>query len=255
MRRIQAGIDRYGRESFSVDLAHAMQADGYTRLLELPWPTLTSAQTLGYASPFMVRLTHPSDANEVRKAFDVYQPAPTLTCRQDLGLAMPRAALIEMHGTSTARPVSGPCGTLLAGGNHHALITDRAPDDRLNRAFLAVYNSQDEGHNIYDPSPTVTTIARHALMTAGAPCDDVPDIQDWYFRMLHTAELRRIAGFPGAEQYTLLGSQRDVSRMIGQAMSPIVIALLVARCLLAIPGIGITLEELIDRRSPLALTA
>ncbi len=255
MRRIQAGIERYGREPLSLDLAHAMRADGYTRPLELPWPTLTTAQTLGYTSPFMVRLTHPSDDNEARKAFPLHQPAPTLTCRQDIGLALPRTALIELHGTSTARPLGGPCGTLLAGGNHHALLADRPPDDRLNRAFMAVYNSQDAGHRIADPAPTLTTVQRHALMTAEAHANEVPDMLDWYFRMLHTDELRRIAGFPGAEQYTLLGSQRDVSRMIGQAMSPIVLALLIARCLLAVPGIGITLDELVDRGSPLALTA
>ena len=52
-----------------------------------------------------------------------------------------------------------------------------------------------------------------------------------------------------------VNSQRDVSRMIGQAMSPIVLALLIARCLLAVPGIGITLDELVKRGSPLALTA
>jgi DNA (cytosine-5)-methyltransferase 1 len=255
MRRIQAGIERYGQEPFSVDLAHAMQADGYTRPLELSWSTLTTAQTLGYASPFMVRLTHPSDGNEARKAFPMLQPTPTLTCRQDTGLALPRAALIELHGTSTARTISGPCGALLAGGNHHALIADRMADDRLNRAFLAVYNGTDAGHPMYIPSPALTTVQRHALMTTAARSTAVPDILDWYFRMLHTDELRRIAGFPGAEQYTLLGSERDISRMIGQAMSPIVIALLIARCLLAVPGIGVTLDELVDRGSPLALTA
>jgi len=255
MRRIQAGIDRYGRTPFSVDLAHAMQADGYTRMLAHPWPTLTCAQTLGYASPFMVRLTHPDDEHVARKAFEVQRPAPTLTCRQDIGLALPRAALVELHGTSTTRPISGPCGTLLAGGNHHGLMIDRATDDRLNRAFLAIYNGTDAGHSLHDPSPTVTTVQRHALMTAAALYDEVPDIGDWFFRMLHTDELRRIGGFPDAGHYTLLGSQRDVSRMIGQAMSPIVIALLLARCLLAVPGIGISLEALIDRGSPLALTA
>jgi DNA (cytosine-5)-methyltransferase 1 len=254
MRRIQAGIDRYGHQPFAIDLAHAMN-EGYTRLLSLPWPTLTTAQTLGYASPFMLRLTHPDDAQVARKTCAVTQPAPTLTCRQDIALAMPRAALIELHGTSTARPVSGVCGTLMAGGNHHGIITDRAVDDRLNRAFLAVYNSTDTGHPIDAPSPTLTTVQRHALLTAAAHADTVPDINDWFFRMLHTDELRRIGGFPAAEQYTLLGSQRDVSRMIGQAMSPIVIALLVARCLLSVPGIGITLEDLVERGSPLALTA
>jgi hypothetical protein len=170
-------------------------------------------------------------------------------------LALPRSALIELHGISTARPISGPCGALLAGGNHHALISDRMADNRLNRAFLAIYNGTDAGHPIYVPSPALTTVQRHALMTTEAHSTEVPDILDWYFRMLHTDELRRIAGFPGAEQYTLLGSQRDISRMIGQAMSPIVIALLIARCLLAVPGIGVTLDELVDRGSPLALTA
>jgi hypothetical protein len=38
-------------------------------------------------------------------------------------------------------------------------------------------------------------------------------------------------------------------------MSPIAIALLIARCLLAVPGVGVTLDELIDHGSPLALTA
>lgn len=149
-----------------------------------------------------------------------------------------------------------PCGTLLAGGNHHGLITDRpAIDERLNRAFLAVYNGTDAGHSLTDPSPTLTTIPRHALLTAQAPDDQPPPIDDWYFRMLHTDELRRIGGFPDKEHYTLLGSQRDLSRMIGQAMSPLVIALLLARCLLAVPGIGITLEDLVSRGSPLTLTA
>ena len=101
----------------------------------------------------------------------------------------------------------------------------------------------------------MTSVQRHALMTAAALSDEVPDIGDWFFRMLHTDELRRIGGFPDANHYTLLGSQRDVSRMIGQAMSPIVIALLLDHCLLAVPGIGISLEALIDRGSPLALTA
>jgi site-specific DNA-cytosine methylase len=106
-----------------------------------------------------------------------------------------------------------------------------------------------------EPAPTLTTVQRHALLTAAARDEQVPPIEDWLFRMLHTDELRRIGGFPDPDHYTLLGSQRDVSRMIGQAMSPIVIALLLSRCLLGLPDIGISLRDLVERGSPLALTA
>jgi hypothetical protein len=103
----------------------------------------------------------------------------------------------------------------MAGGNHHALITDGESDTRLNRAFLSQYNGHDEGHSPHDPAPTLTTVQRHALLTAAARDEQVPPIEDWLFRMLHTDELRRIGGFPAPDHYTLLGSQRDVSRMIG----------------------------------------
>jgi DNA (cytosine-5)-methyltransferase 1 len=139
----------------------------------------------------------------------------TVTAQDKHGLAA--VHLTQMRGTSpehiaaSGHAADQPVGTITSGGNHHALVA----------AFLtSYYSSGGTAQSPGLPLHTITTIARHGLVTVDIDGETYA-IADIGLRMLEPHELAAAMGFPTwyrwqhADGRSL--SKRDAVKMIGNA--------------------------------------
>ncbi len=203
LRRIQMGLDRFAAAPVLIELAHGSATSGMVRSALSPYPTQTTAQSVGLVSPFLVGLDHMQATGNY--AHSVASACTTQTARQDKALVVPY--LIELYGTSTARAVTEPLSTVTAQGNHHGLVV--APQEAAS-SFLVSYYGQNNMRPISEAMGTLTTLDRHALVTP--PAED-PRVEDCYFRMLHPSEIGRAMAFP--ETYIVLGNSRQKQSCMG----------------------------------------
>lgn len=155
LARIAAGIARYwgplaveagGNQYDAADPKHRNygDADAYYRA----WPVDEVLKTLH--TTLTKALAVPVEGRDGKTASRVDVPFRTQSTRNETGLAhFPFVS--EMYGTGTGRPVSEPMSTVMAGGNHHALVA-------------AYYSRDDAVNRASDPLSTVTTEPRHALI-------------------------------------------------------------------------------------------
>ena len=226
VRRIQIGLERFSSQRFPflVELGHASSPSGYVRPATEPWPTQTTAQSLGLVTPFIIGMDRSDAVNN--RAYPVTRTWPTLTTQKDKALVIPPPLpyIIELYGTSTASPITDPLSTVVAGGNHHGLVVT----EEAMRSFLVSYYGQDVMHGVTEAMGTLTTIARHALVTPVGEGAALPSIEDCYFRMLQPSEIGRAMAFP--ESYIVLGDSRAQTKLYGNAVTPPVMKKILDRC-------------------------
>lgn len=166
--RIAAGIARYwgplqleasGNTYDAANPQHPRYGDpnAYYRA----WSTSEEFRTL-HTDPSKA-LAIPMEGRDGKEARELSRPLRTMTTRLETAL------VAEFYGTSTARPVTEPAGTFMAGGNHHGLVQDgREP-------FVTQFR---ERHRDLDPrrEPLRTIVAdgaSHALLSpAGGTWND-----------------------------------------------------------------------------------
>lgn len=192
LARIAAGIARYwgpltleagGNQYDSADPKHRAHGDpdAYMR----SWPVTDPMKAL-HTTPTKA-LAVPVEGRDGKDAAPLDVVLRTQTTRAETALAVD-PLIVEMYGTSTARPTSDAMGTVTAGGNHHGLahrpfVTQfRDRDDRnldpeaeplrtivadgASHGLVMEYYSRDDAtHSTTDPLMTVTTEPRHALVT------------------------------------------------------------------------------------------
>ena len=146
MRRIMAGLRKFGGESFIVHLrgTNESQLGGSAKSLDAPMPTLTgSGAHVGLCEPFLVHFRGNDDVESISR------PIPTITTKDKFALCEPFIIPIDHtgSGSSGARSVNDPLGTITA-ENRFALCepfiihTNHAGGTRV--------------HDIGNPMPTVT---------------------------------------------------------------------------------------------------
>lgn len=199
LRRVQLGIDRFASSPVLIELAHGSATSGMVHSALAAYPTQTTAQSIGLASPFALSLDH-------------------LQATRDTSTVVPY--LIDFTGQEPrARSVADPLATVVAGGNHHGLVVSPP----VSSSFLISYYGQDAVRSTLDPLGTLTTMDRHALVTA-----EQPVVEDCYFRMLQPAEIGRAMAFP--ETYVVLGNNRQKTKLYGNAVTPPVMQMILERC-------------------------
>ncbi|SRR5579875_587849 len=178
---------------------------------------------------------------------------PTPTAESGMG-SVPPPFLIELRRYASARPLTDPLATICAGGEHHGLlvppfILDHVQEYRVRSltdplstlvaegnhqslvippAWLMSYYNTGHMAAVETPVPTVTTLERHALVTAGEQGKEVR-VEDCGFRMLEPHEIQAAMAFP--HEYVVLGNRREKVRQLGNAVTPPVMKLLMQRCL------------------------
>jgi DNA (cytosine-5)-methyltransferase 1 len=108
--------------------------------------------------------------------------------------------------------------TLVSGGNHQSLV--------IPPAWLMTYYHNGQLSPVDEAMPTVTTLERHALVTA---TDERRRAEDCGFRMLEPYEIQAAMAFP--PDYIVTGTRREQVKQLGNAVTPPVMQLLMSRCL------------------------
>ncbi len=219
LRRIQMGLDRFAGAPVLIELAHGKAYSSRVRSALAPYPTQTTAQSVGLVSPFLVGLDHMQATGNY--AHSVAHACSTQTARQDKALVVPY--LLDLLWEYRPRSVREPLTTVVAGGNHHGLVL--SPRQAAS-SFLVSYYGQQSMRPISEAMGTLTTLDRHALVT---PTADDPRVEDCYFRMLQPSEIGRAMAFP--ETYVVLGTSREKTKLYGNAVTPPVMEMIMERCL------------------------
>lgn len=220
---------------YLVDLGHThAEHSGKVHHITEPMSTQTSRQTLAFVvsmrdapdyplkhitdplptqstvgAPYLVELHGKSDARSLD------EPVSTVLINIHHGLVMPY--LIELHGSgSPPSPITDPLGCVLAGGNHHALVSPQP-------FIVSYYSGSDQAKPVTDPVATVSTHDRHGLVQPS------PSLEDCYFRMLKSHEIGKAMSFP--QTYVVLGNERERVKQYGNAVTPPVMAQILERCI------------------------
>lgn len=194
--------------------------------------------------PFIVEMYGQSTAREI------VEPLGTATGTMHHGLVVP-PYIVNMMGNNLPTALEEPMQTILT-GNHRYLVIP---------PFLASYYGTQNISTVADAVPTVSTVDRHSLVippfllsyyTRGegaalagvhepvptqptwpvhyvAQPGQTPAVEDCGFRMLQPHEIKQAMAFP--QEYVLLGNARERVKLLGNAVTPPVMQMLVERCI------------------------
>jgi DNA (cytosine-5)-methyltransferase 1 len=208
-----------------------------------PMPTQGASKTMA--------LLVPTEARDGLRARPAGEPLRTQTTRAELGLAV-LPFVTELYGTNRAgRPLHDPLGTVTALGNHHYLTLPpgfvvanygngstkpgkngwmRGPHQPLgtvttrdHHALLVPYYRTGQARRPSEPLRAVTTHDRDALVELAER------VEDCGFRMLQPGEIQAAMAFRVG--YQVLGNKREQVAQLGNAVTPPVMRLLMARVL------------------------
>jgi DNA (cytosine-5)-methyltransferase 1 len=239
MRRIMAGLEKFGLKKFIVELRGTSDQllDKSHRSVESPLPTLTtSGAHHALVHPFIIPFLS-ERSGQAPRVHDVDEPLPTVTGQGAGGLAQPylvklahtdlrsspidaplptvvagnpewclcEPALLPQQSDGTLRPVSQPCPTVATAGAIG-----------LVEPFLVSYYGTGGAQSIEEPLDTVTTKHRHALVRPVVEIKGQRYQLDIRFRMLQPRELAQAQGFPADYQFT--GTKTEQIKQIGNAV-------------------------------------
>jgi DNA (cytosine-5)-methyltransferase 1 len=242
--RIAAGIARYwrpltleaaGNTYDAANPRHPQHGDpnGYYRA----WPieeVLRSLHTTNSKA-----LLVPVEGRYGKQARSAGAPLRTQTTRLEDAVVTPFIAELR-GGGSDARSVEEALATIVASGNHHALVapyygsgsglTAKPVSDPLgalttrDRYALITrhYSSTGDGSEmstpVAEPMRTLTTTAQQSLVTPGDLEAARAQVDDCLFRMLEPHEVAAGMSFPA--DYKWEGTRRERVRMAGNAVTP-----------------------------------
>ncbi len=234
MERIRYGLEKFGKQTMTVQLDYTHSSSNRAWPVTKALPTQTSRQVMALITPFLMQYytrgdkpglhgivneALPTLSTQGREALiqppfltstnyfsdkprGVDEEMPTQTTGEKIGIAVPPFT-VELYRTSKVHKIDEPLSTMTAGGIHQGLIVP----------FLTSYYGTKNASLVTDPTATVTTVDRQALVEAPSV-----EVEDCFFRMLKPHEIGRAMAFP--DDYIVLGSSRDKVRQYGNAVTP-----------------------------------
>lgn len=204
MARIREGLRRFGGDEVRPFLV-LMEHGGGVRSVDDPLPTITTARggAMGVAEPFILPPEGIYRGNAPRSVED---PLQTITQRGGGSLIQPFVVTTDRARTNRSLPRSTeePLPTVVAGNKRIGLV----------EPYLVKYCSTGGAYSVDEPTPTLTTKDRLALVQPVVIRGKMLDIR---FRMLIPKELSRATGFPA--NYTFVGNRTEIVRQIGNAVT------------------------------------
>lgn len=187
---------------FMIKTDHMQVKGDFSKSIEEPTYTQTTKANLGFVMPFMVENKGQSKTREIEHALS------SITTRPHHGFVMP-PFVCELNRTGKGRGIDKPLSTILAGGNHHALVTDQSMN-----SFLSYYYGNHQSSDIKEPAGTFSTNDRMALISPGESIKT----EDCYYRMIKPHEVQAGMAFP--TDYIILGTGAQKVKQCGNAVTP-----------------------------------
>lgn len=266
LRRIRAGLERFGHTAIVQAAGHTFERPGYYRTWPL-WEPL-GAQTATAQHALVVDTAYSGLGDKTRPTSS---PLATQTGQQSQALVLP------MRGSQKAHAVSAPIGTQVASSSEHALVVPLRTHGTAEPAYVSpvpTIVAGNAGHAllvrhytprgdaaqmtrpIMEPAGTVTASDHHSLLipyhgTGPAQSVNDPhrtmdtrdryglvepaiDVDDCGFRMLEPHEIGRAMAFP--DSYVVLGNKRDRVRQYGNAVTPPIMSIILDRAIGSLAG-------------------
>lgn len=185
-------------------------------------------------------------------------PFRTVTTSDPHGIVLPFVA--ELNRTGKSRSTDKPLSTVLANGNHHAIVvvnngqskarpsTDAMPSVTTEmkhgiinpeslQSFLSYYNGCNgkgsQASHITEPTGVVSTIDRIALVNSplkGGQGDlRKPTLEECTYRTIRPHEVHKAMAF--GDDYVVLGNGKEKVKQLGNAVTPPVMKWIVSRCI------------------------
>ncbi len=237
--RILAGLQRYGWAPITTSGAgnvHERTPGNRARSITEPLPVQQTTATTALAVPPSMVLSN----NFANVPGSTTEPLTTATTGNRHALVVP------LRSNGVASDVAEVVPTVTAGGNHHGLLmrnnTARGDAGQMctptsepartmtttaAQSLLVPYHRTGQARPVDEPTPTLTTRDRLALLDPDTVVDDCG------FRMLEPYEISAAMAFP--EHYiprTL--PKKDQVKLAGNAVTPPVMAWIIGRLLQAL---------------------
>lgn len=246
--RTQIGVPTHGLvvPPFTVETAYSHAGNDRNHNVNDALVTQTTRQTLGLVVPPFIYNYY---GNEFMTTPD--EGMPTITGIVKQALIVPPFVMSMNHSDIRNRPISEGLATVMPHVSPGLVVppyivnmqADNAPteitaplptqltgDHRyLVLPFIVSYYTRTTGNgaaltSLDESLPTMPTWAVHYLATPG----EKPTVDDCGFRMLQPHEIQRAMAFP--DDYTVLGATRDKVKLLGNAVTPPVMQMLMERC-------------------------
>lgn len=239
LRRVAAGLRKFVIESgspFIVPIQNAGWGDRCTGL-DTPLRTITATPkggALALCAPTLIQTGYGEREGQAPRAPSLDKPLGTLVAGGQKH-ALVSAFLAKHYTGVVGSDLFSPMATVTA-VDHHSLVTADLGTDRSPqvRAFLDVYyGSEEVGASLFDPMRTVTSKERFGLVTVAGQQYQISDIG---LRMLAPRELYRAQGFPDTYQIDRDVTGRAITktaqvRAVGNSVAPDVAAAIIrANC-------------------------
>ena len=233
LRRIRLGLERYGA-ALVAGAGNTWERPGsdYARAWPLTDPTQTQSCSVQHAiahpDGFLMQPHHAgNDASRVRS---VGEPTFTASASRDMpALVVPfktngRARPADAEPLNAVCSSANPAGLLMAPQSGGEARPTSQPVPALTAAvppMLVPYNRSGMGRPVTEPSATLTTKDRAALLESAAALDDCR------FRMLEPHEVKAAMAFPAS--YLAEGTKTELVKLWGNAVTPPVMHMIVGR--------------------------
>lgn len=224
--------------------------------IDAPCPTIATKDQVAVVRPeYLISYQHSSTVN------DINSPCPTLTCKDRDALVKPCFIMRDFTGGGQTSSIDQPAGAVMPSpklnlvtptpfvmatnfDNQPASIEEPLSTITANRKWHYLVNPSHGGNVSDTNAPCPVVVARqdkaplYLVVSEGGDVairmdeTDTPamikikkfmvlyGIVDIKMRMLKIPELLKIQGFP--ENYTLIGTQADQKKFIGNAVHPLV---------------------------------
>lgn len=193
MRRIQAGLDKYGAQAMQVQAAGntydsaSGKGGSYYRI----WPTTEALRTqTGTIEQALLVPVEGRDGKDARAAWEAMR---TQTTRNETGL------LVPYYSNGTATSSAEPLSTVTTVERH---------------AFVATMRGTNAPKDVSMPLDTFAANGTHH----GLAQWETPAIEDCEFRMLEPHEITAGMAFP--KGYIMTGNKREQVKQAGNAVTP-----------------------------------
>ncbi len=225
LKRIAAGIRRYVIESARPFIVPVNHGGGENRCesIDAPLSTIT-AQRRGHAlvAPTLIQTGYGERKGQRERYLNLHEPLGTVVAGGQKH-ALVSAFLAKHYGGVVGTALTDSISTITA-RDHHSVVEatlEGVPDRRREvRAFLAAYyGSSDVGQPCADPLRTVVTKDRFGLVTVEGVEHVITDVG---MRMLEPHELLRAQFGRFAEGYDLSAAKtkKDQVKLVGNSVCP-----------------------------------
>ncbi len=191
MKRIQAGLDKYGPAAIVQAAGHTFERPGYYRTWPMWQPLNTQATTIQHG--LVVDTAYATAGDPANRVSPTWGPIVTQTTAYTQGIVVDtafldrdgntapaewplstqtgrqtQALLVPLRNHGEAAPTAEPAPTVAAAGNHHALLV---------RHYTPRGDASEMSKPVSAPAGTVTSHDHHSLVTIPMP---LPFLADYH---------------------------------------------------------------------------